>query len=276
MAANFCYATNLTNLTEKLAKTVSPVDSAVLFTLGVTGNVLALVMLLRHTKQHKWGIFYRLVGALASSDLFGILTTSPVAFAVYDNKFVWTGGQPVCDYLSFMLIFASVSTLTIVTAMSLDRFLAVWYPFFYNSSQKKRRVHVMLFGIWVFAAFISSMPLMKLGRNIRHFPCTWCFFDYYGTSTKDVVFSVLYALLGILNIVISSSFNCLVIFKFSKGTYSARRGSIRSVRGKKKEKRNEIFVLVFLIAILLVHAVCWIPLMVRDINLRKACLSLSD
>lgn len=103
MAAEFCYSQDLTNLTMKLAKTMSPVESAVMFTLGVSGNILALVMLVRNAAHHKWKIFYRLVGALASSDLFGILSTSPVAFAVYDNHFVWPGGQPVCDYLSSCL-----------------------------------------------------------------------------------------------------------------------------------------------------------------------------
>ncbi|XP_048758798.2 prostaglandin E2 receptor EP4 subtype-like [Ostrea edulis] len=263
MAASFCYSTDLTNLTIKLSKTVSPLDSSVSFTLGVIGNILALAMLIKHADQHKWKIFYRLVGALAFTDLFGILTTSPVVFAVYNNKFMWVGGQPLCDYFSFMLIFASLGTLTTVTAMSLDRFLALWYPYFYNSSQKKRRVHAMLVGIWIFAAVVASMPLMKFGHNIRHFPCTWCFIDYFGTSQTDRIFSILYASLGILTVVCSSTFNCLVIFAVSRGGYSTHRGSVKSVRGKQREKRNEIFVLVFLIAVLLMHSVCWMPFMIR-------------
>lgn len=162
-----------------------------------------------------------------------------------------------------MLIFASMGTLTIVSAMSLDRYLAVWYPFFYNISQKKRRVHLMLVGVWVFAALIASMPLMNFGRNIRHFPCTWCFFDYYGTYMSDRAFSILYATLGILNTIVSSTFNCLVLYAVCRGTINTRRMSIRSARGKKREKKNEIFILIFLIAILIVHAVCWMPLMIR-------------
>ncbi|XP_061182473.1 prostaglandin E2 receptor EP4 subtype-like [Saccostrea echinata] len=263
MAAKFCYSGDLTNLTIKLSKTVSPADSAVMFTLGVSGNILALVLLIRHADEHNWRIFYRLVSALAFTDLFGIITSSPVAFAVYNNKFMWVGGQPVCDYLSFMLIFASVATLTIVTAMSLDRYLALWYPYFYNSSQKKRRVHVMLVGIWIFAALVACLPLMRFGRNIRHFPCTWCFFDYYGTYRTDKAFSILYTSLGMLAVVFSTGFNTLVIFAISKGAYGSRRGSIKCTRGKKRERRNEIFTLIFLIAISVIHAVCWMPLMIR-------------
>ncbi|XP_048758796.2 prostaglandin E2 receptor EP2 subtype-like [Ostrea edulis] len=263
MAASYCYSTDLANLTIKLSETESPWDSSVCFTLGVIGNILALAMLMKYADQHKWKIFYRLVGALAITDLFGILTTSPVVFAIYNNKFLWVGGQPLCDYFSFMLIFASLGTLTIVTAMSLDRFLALWYPYFYNSSQKKRRVHAMLVGIWIFAAVVASMPLMKFGRNIRHFPCTWCFIDYFGTSQTDRIFSILYASLGILTIVGSSTFNCLVIFAVSKGGCSKHHGSIKSVKGKQREERNEFFILVFLISIMVMHCVCWIPFMIR-------------
>ncbi|XP_048758804.1 prostaglandin E2 receptor EP4 subtype-like [Ostrea edulis] len=263
MAANFCYSTDLTNLSIKLSKTQSPVNSATMFTAGLLGNGLALVILVRHAAQHKWGIFYRLVAALASTDVFGILTTGPVAFAVYDNKFKWVGGKPLCDYLSFMLIFSGTATLAIMTTMSLDRYLALWYPYFYNSLQNKRRIYVMLAGVWIFAAFIASLPLMKFGRNIRQFPCTWCLFDYFGTHPTDKAFSILFASLGILSIISSSVFNCLVIYAICKGTRSARRGSMKSVKGKKRERRNEVYILIFLIAILVTHAACWIPIMVR-------------
>ncbi|XP_061182472.1 prostaglandin E2 receptor EP4 subtype-like [Saccostrea echinata] len=263
MAANFCYSTDLTNLTLKLSKTQTPINAASMFTAGIVGNVLALFILIRHAKQHKWGIFYRLVAALASTDVFGIVTTGPVAFAVYNNNFKWVGGQPLCDYLSFMLIFSGVATLGIMTSMSLDRYLALWYPYFYNSLQKKRRIHVMLVGIWLFAAFIASLPLMKFGRNIRHFPCTWCLFDYFGTYPTDKAFSIMFALLGILSILSSSTFNCLVIFAVCKGASGGRRGSVKSTRGKERQRRSEIYILIFLFAILISHAICWIPLMIR-------------
>ncbi|XP_062578517.1 prostaglandin E2 receptor EP4 subtype-like [Saccostrea cucullata] len=263
MAANFCYSTDLTNLTLQLSKTETPANVASMSTAGIVGNVLALFILIRHAKQHKWGIFYRLVAALAFTDVFGIVTTAPVAYVVYNNNFKWVGGQTLCDYLSFMLTFSGVATLGITTSMSLDRYLALWHPYLYNSLQKNRRIHVMLTGIWFFAAFIASMPLLKFGRNIRHFPCTWCLFDYFGTHKTDKAFSIMFASLGILSLFSSSVLNCLVIFAVCKGSSGGRRVSVKSSRGKEHHRRSEVFILIFLFAILFSHTICWIPIMSR-------------
>lgn len=269
MAGRYCYTEDLRNLTKRLSETHSVTTSAVMFCLGVGGNLFAIFLLVRHSNTHHWSVFYRLVGGLAATDLFGILSSSPLAFVVYSNDFQWVGGQPTCDYMSFVLILSSVSTMLIATSMSVDRFLAVWFPFMYKTLEKRRRVHVILASLWIFAFLIASLPLLRLGHNIRHFPCTWCFFDYFGTTLTDIAFSILYASLGILTIFISSIINILVLVAIAKEVNSTQRGNsmrIRSRRGQKRARRNEIFIMTFIIAILLTFACCWMPLMVIYTN----------
>lgn len=269
MAGRYCYTEDLRNLTKRLSETHSVTTSAVMFCLGVGGNLFAIFLLVRHSNTHHWSVFYRLVGGLAATDLFGILSSSPLAFVVYSNDFQWVGGQPTCDYMSFVLILSSVSTMLIATSMSVDRFLAVWFPFMYKTLEKRRRVHVILASLWIFAFLIASLPLFRLGHNIRHFPCTWCFFDYFGTTLTDIAFSILYASLGILTIFISSIINILVLVAIAKEVNSTQRGNsmrIRSRRGQKRARRNEIFIMTFIIAILLTFACCWMPLMVIYTN----------
>ncbi|XP_062600554.1 thromboxane A2 receptor-like [Saccostrea cucullata] len=264
MASGYCYTSDLTNLTKHLSEKHSVAPSAIMFSVGVGGNVLAISLLIKHSNTHRWNVFYRLVAGLIVTDLFGVLSSSPLAFVVYSNKFRWVGGQPACDYMSFVLIFFSVSPMLIATAMSLDRFLAVWFPFMYKTMEKKRRVHVILAFLWIFAFLISSLPLVGLGHNIRHFPCTWCFFDYFGTTSTDIAFSIIFASLGLLVIVTSSLINILVLIKIVKEANGVNRGiSIRSRKGQKRARRNEIFIMTFIIAILLAFVVCWMPLMIR-------------
>lgn len=265
--SSFCYTEDLTNLTTKLSSKSSVTPSAIIFTLGVTGNLLAIFLLVRHSKTHKWRVFYRLVAGLAATDLFGILSSSPLAFIVYNNNFRWVGGQPTCDYMAVVLIFASVSTMLIATSMSLDRFFALWFPYKYKSLEKKRRVHVILASLWVFALLIACLPLVHLGHNVRHFPCTWCFFDYFGTNITDVIYSILYASLGILTIVTSSVINILVLISVAnKVNYTSKKLSMRSRKGQRRAKRNEFFIMTFIIGILLTFAICWLPLMVNIIH----------
>lgn len=267
MASAYCYTEDLTNLTNHLITVHSMTHSAIIFSLGVGGNLLAIFLLVKHSNTHQWKVFYRLVAGLAATDLFGILSSSPLAFIVYSNDFRWVGGQPACDYMSVVLIFASVSTMLIATSMSLDRFFAVCFPFMYKTLEKKRKVHLILASLWIFALFFACLPLVHLGHNVRHFPCTWCFFDYFGTSVTDVIYSLLYASLGILTIVTSSVINILVLVAVGKQAKRHQRGlSKRSRKGRKRTRRNEMFILTFIIAILLTFAICWLPLMIRIVT----------
>ncbi|VDI51124.1 prostaglandin E receptor 4 [Mytilus galloprovincialis] len=253
-----------TNLTVKsfLAKP-SPVPSAVTFTLGVTGNIIAIFFLFKASKSHKWNVFYRFVTALAMTDLFGILTTSPVAFAVYDNDLVWVGGQPLCHYLSFMLTFAGVATVVFVGAMALDRYLAITFPFKYSQWNKDTIVNIIIIAIWIGSVFVACLPLMGLGHNIKQFPGTWCFFNFFGTTVEDQIFSYFYASIGLGVILMTAILNILVIVALTHGKRShARRGSISS---KSARARTDIYITVFLVAIFATFAICWTPFMIRII-----------
>jgi H+/Cl- antiporter ClcA len=77
-----------------------PIFAIIGFTLGVFGNVLALLVLVKSAKRHKWKVFYKMITTLAIVDLIGILTTSPIVIAVYSNHLQWVGGQGLCNYFS--------------------------------------------------------------------------------------------------------------------------------------------------------------------------------
>ena len=75
----------------------------------------------------------QLVAGLAISDLLGTTATSPVVIAVYMNDFQWVGGDALCHYFSFALIFAGFATMLIVCAMSVERFICVRHPYMYKT-----------------------------------------------------------------------------------------------------------------------------------------------
>ncbi|XP_060077480.1 prostaglandin E2 receptor EP4 subtype-like [Ylistrum balloti] len=263
---NTTYATNVTLPTT--GRKVSPASTAVQFTFGVIGNLLAIFVLVRSAKSHKWRVFYRLVGALAVTDLFGIVATSPVAFIVYANNLKWVGGQPLCDYLSFMLIFAGLATVFIVAAMSLDRFVAVWFPYSYNVTMKKASlVNLAVVSLWVVSISIAFLPLIGLGQNVLQFPGTWCFFNFFGTNIRDKFFAYFYATIGIIMIFLTAVLNSLVIFMLGKANrQSGIRRKTSSVGSRSgRSRRNDVFIMIFLVVLMVVFATCWTPLMVRVI-----------
>lgn len=241
----------------------SPVPSAVTFTLGVIGNVIAIFFLLKASKSHRWNAFYRLVAALAVTDLFGILSTSPVAFAVYDNDVQWVGGEPLCNYHAFMLTFAGLSTVMFVGAMAWDRCLAVSCPIMYSQMNKNLIVNVVVGTIWILSSFISCFPLMGFSKNVRQFPGTWCFFNFFGDTTEDIAFAMMYSIIGLGIILMTAILNSIVIVGLMRGKGSrARRTSVSS---KSARARSDVYITVFLVAILVTFAICWAPFLIRII-----------
>ena len=76
------------------------------------------------------------------------------------------GGQPLCDYFSFMMIFAGLATVLVVGCMALERFLAILHPYAYERHVAPERVKCVLAGVWVVAALISCLPLLKVGTCV--------------------------------------------------------------------------------------------------------------
>ncbi|XP_052774063.1 prostaglandin E2 receptor EP4 subtype-like [Mya arenaria] len=112
---------------------------AIMFATGVFGNSLAIFVLLRAPKEHRTSAFYRLVGALTATDLFGTCVTSPITLIVYANNRQWVGGTPVCNFHSFMLSFAGMSTVLMIGVMAIERFISVIMPYFYENHITKER-----------------------------------------------------------------------------------------------------------------------------------------
>ena len=232
---------------------------AIMFASGVLGNILAICVLLRSSKEHKQTVFYRLVGALAVTDLLGTCATSPVTLAVYANNLNWVGGDALCKYESFMLIFAGYSTIFIIGTMAIDRFIALVHPFFYDSHITYSRAKFGILGVWGFAAFMGLLPMMGLGENIKQFPGTWCFFSFTSSEVKNQIFSYMYVTIGLLIICVTTLSNVVVTFTLLKMRRKAMK-SINSCNAKRHD--SELQMVILLLGIIIIFSTCWCPFLV--------------
>lgn len=265
--ANVSYHVNIGNSTVDLDKDplISLKVPATMFASGVIGNLLAIFVLVRSSREHKQTVFYRLVGALACTDLFGTCATSPVTLAVYLNKFKWVGGEALCNYESFMLIFAGYATICIIGTMAVDRFLAITYPFFYDNHITVGRAKFIIIGIWLFAAFMGCLPIMGLGQNVKQFPGTWCFFVFTSSEIENQVFAYLYAVIGLLVIGVTAISNVVVTLVLLK----MRRKAMRTMSlSNAKRNDSELQMMVLLLGIIVVFATCWCPFLVNMFSLQ--------
>lgn len=246
----------------------SPVSSATMFSIGTVGNICAIIVICKSSKGHKWKAFHRYVLLLAITDLLGIISTSPITLYTYANNKMWVGGQSLCDFYGFQMSFSGVSTVLTAAAMSVDRVLAVYYPYFYNKEikDKPRRINYVLVMIWLFAALLGVSPVFGFGRNEIQFPSTWCFFKLHSEETLDKAYCILYASTILLVILIMAISNTLVIVFLKNETSDGlstfgRKASITSVKCSRRKQDN--YIIVFLVAIFVVFCACWTPFTVR-------------
>lgn len=235
---------------------------AIMFASGVFGNVLAICVLLRSSKEHKQTVFYRLVGALACTDLFGTCAISPVTLAVYANNLSWVGGDALCNYESFMFIFAGYSTIFIIGTMAIDRFIALVHPFFYDTHITYSRAKFGILGLWGFAAFMGLLPVMGLGENVKQYPGTWCFFSFTSSEVKNQIFSYMYAAIGLLIIFVTALSNVVVTFTLLK----MRRKAMNGCNTKRHD--SELQMVILLLGIIIIFSTCWCPLLVSILRIK--------
>ncbi|KAH3867460.1 prostaglandin E2 receptor EP4 subtype-like [Dreissena polymorpha] len=239
---------------------ISLIVPVIIFALGVFGNILAIIVLLRSSREHKQSVFYRLVGALACTDLFGTCSTAPVILAVYANNLEWVGGKFTCHYESFVLIFAGYSTVFIVGTMAVDRFLAIMCPFFYDNHITKSRASFGLVCLWIFAAVLGFLPILGLGENVKHYPGTWCFFTFNSSDIKNQIFAYSYASIGLAVVFVTAIFNFLVTYTLLQ----LRRKTVRSNNiSIKKINDSELQMMVLLMGIIVIFSTCWCPFLIR-------------
>ncbi|XP_050403423.1 prostaglandin E2 receptor EP4 subtype [Patella vulgata] len=239
--------------------------ASVLFGSGVLGNLLALFVLATSAPEQRKTLFYKLVAGLAVTDLFGTCTTSPVVISVYLNNFKWLGGMAMCHYFSFMMIFANFTTMLIVCAMSIERYICVRHPYIYHTRLTATFAKTTLIGSWILSMLIAFLPIVGLGENSFQYPRTWCFFNYTSRTPANMAFNYIYVILGLVTVSVTVICNGAVIYTLIKMTrkqnlLKTKNGDARKFRGNNK-RYAEIQMVVLLIGITIVFTTSFCPLM---------------
>ncbi|TNN53371.1 Prostaglandin E2 receptor EP4 subtype [Liparis tanakae] len=244
-----------------------------MFIFGVVGNVIAIVVLRISRKEQKETTFYTLVCGLAVTDLLGTLLASPVTIATY-VKGAWPGGEPLCQYSGFILLFFFLVQLCIVFAMSVERYLAINHAYFYNQYVNQRLAALTLLVIYMSNIVFCALPSVGFGQVARQRPGTWCFIDWKNNQTTVAAFNLMYA--GVNSVIVLATIICNVmvcaalilmhkrfIRRTSLGTDQRSMSDLRRRRSFGRLAGAEIQMVILLIATSAVVLICSIPLVLR-------------
>ncbi|XP_075941946.1 prostaglandin E receptor 4 (subtype EP4) b [Anarhichas minor] len=250
-----------------------PTIPSIMFIFGVVGNVIAIVVLRISRKEQKETTFYTLVCGLAVTDLLGTLLASPVTIATY-MRGEWPGGDPLCQYSGFILLFFFLVQLSIVLAMSVERYLAINHAYFYNEYVNQKLAALTLLAIYISNIVFCALPSLGFGKVTLQKPETWCFIDWQNNNTTVAAFNLMYA--GVNSVIVLATVICNVmvcgalilmhkrfIRRTSLGTDQRRIAELRRRRSFRRLAGAEIQMVILLIATSAVVLICSIPLVLR-------------
>ncbi|XP_067875142.1 prostacyclin receptor isoform X2 [Heterodontus francisci] len=252
-----------------------PGVSILMFSAGLVGNVLALVLLGVHRNElrTKSSVFCILVTGLAVTDLMGTCFLSPVVFVSYAkgrSLIGLVGNHTLCDFFAFGMTFFGLASTLILFAMAVERCMAISHPYFYSQHIGRSCAKVALPVIYAFAALFCIMPFAGFGEHKQYCPGTWCFLKMESSEGAAAVgFSLLYAALIAFLIIAVLLCNGSVIVSLCKmhRNQKARRGSVLSSQRRRKslfgQREEEVDHLILLASMTTIFAICSLPLTIR-------------
>uniref|UniRef100_A0A3B1IEB9 Prostaglandin E2 receptor EP2 subtype n=1 Tax=Astyanax mexicanus TaxID=7994 RepID=A0A3B1IEB9_ASTMX len=256
----------------------SPEVSALMFVAGVLGNVLALVVLELRRRRRHCTLFRVLVTALVVTDLAGTCMISPLVQVAHalNTSLVGMGGMknngtgPVCAYFGFTMTFFSLSTLALLLAMTLERCIAIAWPYQYGRRVNIRYGLVAVPTVYALSAAFCALPFAGFGGYVQYQPGTWCFINMnpQDHEHEDKVFANVYATLMLAMVLMVVACNCLVAYHLVL-MYRRRSGTrgCTVVCGKKDRRHyslaEEVEHLILLVFMTVIFVICSLPLMIR-------------
>src|SRR4029434_8818371 len=112
---------NNSNITENYLK--NQLGSGVLgfcFLLGIPGNILVVIVILRHFKRENFTMHFML--SLAVSDILCLLTAP---LFIYNLLFGWHIGRVLCKTVYFLIYFSGYDSVLPGTTLSVHRYVFV-------------------------------------------------------------------------------------------------------------------------------------------------------
>ncbi|KAJ8005025.1 hypothetical protein DPEC_G00142360 [Dallia pectoralis] len=129
-----------------------------LLVLGITGNVLTILVVWLRPRLRSTTYLY--LCSMAASDLL-ILLLMPLDLYKLWNVRTWILGDAVCKLSQFVSESCTFSTILHITALSMERYMAVCQPLTAKTLVTRTRVRALIGCLWV-VAVISAGPVFAM------------------------------------------------------------------------------------------------------------------
>ncbi|KAM3924820.1 neuromedin-U receptor 2-like [Leptodactylus fuscus] len=231
---------------------------AVIFLVGVSGNMLVCLVILKHHNMKTPTNYY--LFSLAVSDLLVLLLGMPLEVYEMWSNYPFLFGAWGCYFKTVLFETVCFASILSVTTVSVERYVAIMHPFQAKLKSTRRRALRILITLWIFSILFSIPNTSTHGILLQYFPngslvpdsatCTvvqplWIY---------NCIIQITSLLFFVLPMGVISVLYCLMGIKL-RGDHSleADKMSVNIQRPSRKSVTKMLFVLV------LVFGICWAP-----------------
>ncbi|XP_036599804.1 motilin receptor [Trichosurus vulpecula] len=129
-----------------------------LFAVGVSGNVVTVLLIRRYRDMRTTTNLY--LGSMAVSDLLILLGLPFDLYRLWRSR-PWVFGQLLCRLSLYLSEGCTYASLLHITALSVERYLAICYPLRARVLITRRRVRALIAALWA-VALLSAGPFFFL------------------------------------------------------------------------------------------------------------------
>ncbi|XP_004629509.1 neuromedin-U receptor 2 [Octodon degus] len=141
---------------------------ALIFVVGVVGNLLVCLVILRDQMMKTPTNYY--LFSLAVSDLLVLLLGMPLEVYEMWRNYPFLFGPVGCYFKTALFETVCFASILSVTTVSVERYVAVLYPFRAKLESTRQRALCILAMVWVFSIVFSLPNASVHGIKLHYFP----------------------------------------------------------------------------------------------------------
>ncbi|PIO25060.1 hypothetical protein AB205_0200830 [Aquarana catesbeiana] len=240
-------------------KILIPTTTVCLFIMvaGIIGNTITILIIKKYKEMKTTTNFY--LSSMAVSDMIILLCLPFDLYRLWRSK-PWIFGVFLCKSLSLISEACTYSTILHITALSIERYLAICFPLKAKVFITKRRVKIVIVFLWV-VALLSASPLYNMFDYIEAINDTGPFNSSWQCQYTENAFNSghLKIMMWVTTVYFFLPMFCLtVLYGFIGNTLWKSRNSIRGPNAANRERSHRQTVKI-LAVVVLAFVICWLP-----------------
>ncbi|ENN83318.1 hypothetical protein YQE_00323, partial [Dendroctonus ponderosae] len=237
--------------------TVAGTFTVIIMIVGVLGNLLTLVALLRHSKIRTVAAAF--IASLCLSDLLFCFLVLPFSASQFFHG-TWIHGDVLCKMIPTLRYGTIGVSLLSIASISINRYILIAWPQCYAKIYTKTKVILYISLIWVFSYGLQVPTLLGqwgvYGMDERLGTCS-IKPDANGSSSKTALFIIGFALPSVIIVLCYSNIFWVVRQSHKRLAQHSSNGS--------KFKRSEMKITKMVLVIFICFVVCYLPITIVKI-----------